>query len=222
MKKLIPENLSNPKNIENDENTQKEVQEEIKKVDKKDESKISLTPSITSQKKEDILDSYPKEDSNLNLYNEFDNFCDNKRDEEDKTCEITETKEETKIESTKNDFQQDVKTIFSPQISLKEKNKSKDIITISLYKQKIEKIIKIKSSFLFQKKKKYSKQHFYEILKVNNLEEYIVKIEIALKEEKAEYKDKAYDEADENSFNNDSSFIYTNINEIINENMNMN
>ena len=49
MKKTSLEKISGPKSTENSEKSYKEVQKENKKEDIKDESKISLTPSSSSQ-----------------------------------------------------------------------------------------------------------------------------------------------------------------------------
>ena len=98
MKKHTLEKISEPKSTENSEKNLKEVQKENKKEDIKDESKISLTPSSSSQEKEDNLDSYPKEDSNSILFNEVESFCSKKRKEELKACENTEIKEQIKID----------------------------------------------------------------------------------------------------------------------------
>ena len=86
MKKINSENLSNPKSIENDENTPKEVQKESTKGNTKDESKIYLIPNNISEEKEDNLDSYLEEDSNSNLFNEIESLCDNKGEEEPIVC----------------------------------------------------------------------------------------------------------------------------------------
>jgi len=223
MKKTNSENLSNPKSIKNDEKT---PQKENTKRNTKDESNIYLTPINISEEQEDNLDSYLKEDSNSNLCNEIESLCDNKGEEEPKVCENTDIKKEVKVESANNDLQQDIKTNNSSKLSLKKKKKKNNanlnIINISLYKQRIEKIIKRKLDFLFQKKKKYTKDHFFEILKVNNLYEYIEKIEFILNEVKSEYKDNVYDETDENNDPPDirfkQEFANKNINEIINEN----
>ena len=157
MNKINLENLSNPKSIENDEKSPKEVQKENTKGNTKDESKIYLIPSNISEEKEDNLDSYLEEDSNSNLFNEIESLCDNKGEEEPIVCENTDIKKEVKVESANNDLQQDIKANNSSKLSLKKKKKKNNanlnIITISLYKQRIEKIIKRKLDFLFQKKK---------------------------------------------------------------------
>ena len=199
MKKPSSEKISEPKSTENSEKNPKEVQKENKKEDIKDESKISLTPSSSSQEKEDNLDSYPKEDSNSILFNEVESFCAKKRKEELKACENTEIKEQIKIESVKIDSQQDKIKIIPPKLFLKKKRK-KTNVNINA----IKKIIKREADFLLQKKKQYKKNHFFEILKVNNLDEFTEKIKIALKEEESESKDKIYYEEDENIVNNDS------------------
>ena len=86
MKKINSENLSNPKSIENDEKSPKEVQKENTKGNTKDESKIYLIPSSILEEKEDNLDSYLEEDSNSNLFNEIESLCDNKGEEEPIVC----------------------------------------------------------------------------------------------------------------------------------------
>ena len=218
MKRPNSENISKSKTPEKDEmTTAKEAQKENKKGDEDDESKISLTPSNTSQEQEDNLDSYSKEDSNSNLYNETENFCDNKAKEESNACEKTEIKEG---KSLKNDSQQEKIEIIPQNIFLNKKRKKTNVNIDS-----IKKIIKKETIFLIQKKKQYKKKHFDEILKVNNLDKFVEKIEIALKEEKTQDKDTIYYEEDENFINNDSSgikfkqdFTYIDINEAINEN----
>ena len=215
------ENLSKAKNIENNEKIPKVVQKEIESENNKVESKISLTSNNSLQEEEYSLDSYLKEDSNSDIYNEFEDIFDKKKNEEPNPSENTEIKEEMEIESPKNDFLQKKRKIISPNLSSKRKKKKKKIITINLYKQKLEKIIKIKPNFLFKENKQYTKKQFYKILKVNKFEKYIEKIKLALKEEKS----KDCDEEDDKILNNDSSDIFlsqdlpsVNINEIINEN----
>ena len=219
MKKPSSENVSKPKSTENIEKPLNEIQKENKNEDIKDESKISLTPSSTSQEKEDNLDSYPNEDdSNSNLLKEVENFYTNKKKEEPKACENTEFKEEIKKEPLKIDPQQDKIKIIPQKLFLKKKRK-KTNVNINT----IKKIIKREADFLLKKKKQYKKNHFYEILKVNNLDKFQEKIEITLKEEESESKDKIYYEEDENLVNNDSSdksfkqdYTCININEAIN------
>ena len=67
-----------------------------------------------------------------------------------------------------------------------------------------------------------TKKEFYAILRVNNLDEYIEKIEFALKEDNSEYKYKASVKIDENILDNDSQetsfrpdFNYLDISEAI-------
>ena len=243
MKKINSENVLNLKNIENGENTPKEDQKANKKEDAKEESNIILTPSHTSEEPEYNFDLYPQDDLNSNLYNDFENFCNDKREvcdgegkEEPKTCENIKTKEEIKTTestvSTENDSQMDLKTNSFQELFLKEnkspKKKKKintNIITISLYIQRIQKIIQIKPDIFFQQKKKMTKENFYSILKVNNLDGYIEKIEFSLKEENSEDKDKTNNEI-ENVLNNDSSdtsirqdFDYLDISEAIMQDM---
>ena len=103
MKKFNSENKLKPQSMENDEETTKEVQIEDKKEDNNDESKIFLTPSNTSQLEEDNLIAYPKEDGNSNLYDDFENFLDNKNGGEPNASGDTDIKEEIKLESPKND-----------------------------------------------------------------------------------------------------------------------
>ena len=221
MKKLNSENLSKSKSIENVEKSSKEVQKESKKVVNKAESKNFLTSRDVLQEQEDSsLDSYLKEASNSNIYNEFENIFDNNINEEPNPSENTEIKEENKIKSSKNDFLQKKRKIIFPKLSLKGKKTKKNIITIDLYKQKLEKIIKINPNFLFKEKKEYTIKQFYKLLILNNKDKYIKEIKLALKKEK--FKD--CDEADEKHLNNDSSDIFVsqdlphiNINEIINE-----
>ena len=200
MKKPNSDNSSKPKSKENAEKSQKEVQKESNKGDIKDESNIPITLNSTSQDKEDNLDSYPNEYSNSNLLNEVESFCANKGKEEPKACEITEIKNQIKIEPLKIDSQQDKKKIIPRKLFLKKKRKKENENPTNI----IEKIIKKNTDFLLQKKKQYKKNHFDEILKVNNLEGFSEKIEIAIKEEESEYKDKIYYEEDENLINNDS------------------
>ena len=200
MKKPNSDNISKPKRTENAEKGQKEVQKESNKGDTKDESNIPITLNSTSQDKEDNLDSYPNEYSNSNLLNEVESFCANKRKEEPKASEITEIKKQIKIEPLKIDSQQDKKKIIPRKLFLKKKRKKANENPTNI----IEKILKKNTDFLLPKKKQYKKNHFDEILKVNNLEGFSEKIEIAIKEEESEYKDKIYYEEDENLINNDS------------------
>ena len=217
MKKLNSENKLKPKCIENDEETAKEEQIEDKKEDNNDESKIFLTPSNTSQLEEDNLISYPKEDGNSNLYDDFENFLDNKNGGEPNASGDTDIKDEIKLESPKND---DEESKNSENITIdvtSKKEKKKEIkITYSLYKQRLKKILKINPKFFFKKKKLYTKKEFYKTLKVNNLDEYIKQIEFALKND--------CDEGEENILNDDSSDInsslyypFQNINEAVDE-----
>ena len=174
MKKLNSENLSKSKSIENVEKSPKEVQKESKKVVNKAESKNFLTSRDVLQEQEDSsLDSYLKEASNSNIYNEFENIFDNNINEEPNPSENTEIKEENKIKSSKNDFLQKKRKIIFPKLSLKGKKTKKNIITIDLYKQKLEKIIKINPNFLFKEKKEYTIKQFYKLLILNNKDKYI-------------------------------------------------
>ena len=233
MNKINSENLTSQKSIENGENTPKDY----KKGDIKNESNIS-------EELEDNLVPYPEDDSNSILYNEIDNFCDglkkdcdDKRKEEPKTHENIEIKEEIKtkesIESTESDSQMNLKINSSQELSLKKNKNTKknkkintNIITISLYRQRIQNIIQIKPDVFFQRKKKITKKEFYAILRVNNLDEYKEKIEFVLKEDNSEYKYKTSVETDENILDNDSTetsfrpdFIDLDISEAIMESM---
>lgn len=240
MKKPNSENLSKAKSLENDEMTQKEDQKEDKKENKKEnqkeeqkedqeesekrstkeESKNFLISINGSQEQEDNLDIFPQKDSNSKLYDEIENFYDNQKHEEPKSFEETEINEKIKKESEKNDFQQEDTEI----ITSKQESENSVIITISLYKQKIQKIIHIKPKIFFKKKKKYMKKEFYELLKLNSLGKYIEKIEFALKEEESDSGGMISYEDDENFLNNNTSetsweeyLASLNINEIISE-----
>ena len=244
MKKPNSENLSKAKSLENDEMAKKQDQkederddqregqkedqkeEESKKECSKEKSKNYLTSINGSQGQEDDLDIYPQKDSNFKLYDEIENFYDNQNYEEFKSYEKTEIKEEDKKESVKNNFQHEETQIISQELSLeKKKSDNNDVITISLYIQKIQKIINMKPYIFFNNKKKYKKNDFYKILKINGMGEYIEKIEFALKEERSESEGIVSDESDENLLDkntpNTSLTEYLaslNINEVINEN----
>ena len=215
MNKINSENISNPKNIENDEKNPKEITKDNKKEYAKDESNIILNPCHTSEKLEDNLDIFSQDNLTSNL-KDYEKYCNEENKEnEPKTFGNTEVeiKEEfKKTESTESDSQIDLKTNSSTELSLQEnKNKNKNIIintniiTISLYKQKIQNIIQKTPDYLFKTKKKMSKESFYEILRAHSLGGFIEKIEFVLKEENSEDKAKINDETVKNNLNDNSS-----------------
>ena len=200
MKKFNSENKLKPQSMENDEETTKEVQIEDKKEDNNDESKIFLTPSNTSSLEEDNLISYPKEDGNSDLYNDFDNFCDNKKGGEPYASGDTDIKDKNKLELSKNDEESSNSKNNTPDdVTLKKEEEKEIKITYNLYCQKLENILKIKPKFFFKKKKTYTKAEFIDILKVNNLGEYEEQIKFALENDS--------DEEEENIWNDDESDI---------------
>jgi hypothetical protein len=136
--------------MENDEETTKEVQIEDNKEDNNDESKIILTPSNTSSLEEDNLISYPKEDGNSDLYNDYYNFCDNKKGGEPYASGDTDIKDKKKLESSKNDEESSNSKNNTPDdVTLKKEEEKEIKITYNLYSQKLENILKINPKFFF-------------------------------------------------------------------------
>lgn len=154
-----------------------------------DEKQDSITPTtegnnnlknISKENTSHPLACRREVESEENIYSSNEN-------EESSTAPNTEHNDGVKIVSVKSNNQQEFTLIEVPptqppkEATKKKKTKSKDIIYCKRDKPFLEKITKKNLDFLFQKKKKYAKEQFYNVLHVNELELFIEIIDIYLK-----------------------------------------